>query len=357
LDLRPPPREASVRERDVVVVGASAGGVENLMALARDLPADLPAAVLVVLHIPAAGPSVLPSILDRAGPLPAGAASDGEPLLPGRIYVAPPDCHLLVGPNNVHLASGPKENGHRPAVDALFRSAAVAHGENVIAVILSGMLDDGSAGLLAVKQAGGTALVLDPATTVYTGMPANAIATVDVDVVAPIEGLAAAIVERAGTSPTPPEERAMYDQTGADDGPLSAQDQSFTLDDSVHHNHASGFMCPECGGALWEVEDDRLVRFNCHVGHSYSTESMLAAHDGELDRALFGALRALREKAALNRRLASRMEQRGLDSTSRRMRRDATQAERAANTLRLVILERTPHTDPAVIEAGGGVQA
>jgi two-component system chemotaxis response regulator CheB len=342
-----------VRERDVIVVGASAGGVENLVALARDLPADLAAAVFVVLHIPAAGPSVLATILDRAGPLPASAASDGMPVEPGRIYVAPPDCHLVLRPGRVDLVRGPKENGHRPSVDTLFRSAAHAYGDRVIGVILSGMLDDGTAGLLAVKEHGGTALVLDPATTVYTGMPTSAIANVNVDVVAPITELAAAVVRLAEQDPVSEEEVAMS-QRPRESAPAATtvpSSEEFRLDDAEHVNHASGFACPECGGALWEVEADQLVRFNCHIGHGYSMESMMAAQDGELDRALFGALRALREKAALSRRLADRMAQRGIDSAAGRLRNDAASADAAAETLRMLIVERTPAAEPDVLQA------
>src|SRR5207244_2427388 len=161
--------------RDIIVVGASAGGVEALATLVRGLPADLPAAVFVVLHVPPHGTSVLPQILTRAGRLPAKHAVDGEAIQAGRIYVAPPDHHLLVKPGYVRVAHGPRENGHRPAVDALFRTAARTYGHRVAGVVLTGVLDDGTAGLIAVKLRGGAALVQHPDDALYDGMPRSAL--------------------------------------------------------------------------------------------------------------------------------------------------------------------------------------
>jgi two-component system chemotaxis response regulator CheB len=188
------------RTRDLIVVGASAGGVEPLVTLARTLPADLPAAIFVVLHLPAQARSVLPSILDRAGPLQATAAEDGEPIEHGRIYVAPPDCHLSLD-DVVHVAKGPRENRNRPSVDVLFRSAAQHHGPRVIGVVLSGSLDDGTAGLAAVKLAGGVAIVQDPRETVYPSMPRSALAQVAVDHVLPSATMAACL-DRLVRGPT-----------------------------------------------------------------------------------------------------------------------------------------------------------
>jgi two-component system, chemotaxis family, protein-glutamate methylesterase/glutaminase len=179
---------------DVVVVGASAGGVEALSALARALPADFGAPILVVLHVPAMGTSVLPAILSRAGLLPAAHARDGDTVDAGHIYVAPPDCHLLIQGRSLELTRGPRENGHRPAIDPLFRSAAASYDGRVAGVVLSGTLDDGAAGLFAIKQAGGTTLVQDPAEALYHAMPAAAIAYVQPDYVLPMAELADVLV-------------------------------------------------------------------------------------------------------------------------------------------------------------------
>ena len=170
---------------DMITIGASAGGVEALTELVRGLPVDLPASVFVSLHVPPHGTSMLPQILSRRGPLPAHHARDGEPIEPGRIYVAPPDLHLLIHQGVVRLSRGPRENGFRPAIDPLFRTAARWHGPRVVGVILSGTLDDGTAGLLAIKERGGFAVVQDPDDALFPGMPRNAMDVVHVDHVLP----------------------------------------------------------------------------------------------------------------------------------------------------------------------------
>src|SRR3954470_2925577 len=182
---------------DIIVIGASAGGVETLKALVRGLPAELPAAVFVVLHVAPGGPGYLPQILAKAGPLPASFPEDGEAIANGRIYVAPPDHHLLLEPGRVRVVRGPKENRHRPAADPLFRSAAWAYGPRVIGVVLSGTLDDGAAGLWAIKSCGGVAIVQDPEDALFDEMPASALASVDADHVAPLEELPLILAELA----------------------------------------------------------------------------------------------------------------------------------------------------------------
>src|SRR5436190_7735727 len=194
-------------QRDIVVMGASAGGVETLAELVSGLPEEFPAAIFVVLHLLPTAHSVLPEILDRSGTLPAAAAVDDEDIDRGRIYVAPPDRHLLLGPGRVSLTRGPRENGHRPAVDPLFRSAARAYRQRVIAVVLSGSLDDGTAGLRLVKRMGGTTVAQDPDDALYPSMPASAIANNSVDCVAPLAemaGLLSRLVDSAIDIPDRP---------------------------------------------------------------------------------------------------------------------------------------------------------
>ena len=183
--------EDRISEHRIIVIGASAGGVEAISQVVRELPADVPAAVCVVLHFPASGTSVLPSILARVGSLPAAHAVDGEPIQPGRIYVAPPDRHLIVRQERVELSIGPKENNHRPAVDVMFRTAARSHGPRVIGVVLSGTLDDGTVGLAAIRKQRGIAVVQDPEDALYPGMPRSALENVGGDHVLPVAGIGA----------------------------------------------------------------------------------------------------------------------------------------------------------------------
>jgi two-component system, chemotaxis family, protein-glutamate methylesterase/glutaminase len=259
-------------DHDIVVVGASAGGVEALVELARSLPPDLPAAVFVVLHVPSTGTSALPDILGRHGRLPAAHAKDGEPIEPGRIYVAPPDHHLLLRTGHVHLARGPRENGHRPAVDSLFRSAAREYAARVIGVVLSGALDDGTAGLAAVRARGGPTVVQEPADALFAGMPGSAIEQVGVDHVLPAAAMGP-LLARLTLEPA----AAAAPQPAPDGMKVEVAVEGFSLEamEGGHPGTPSGFSCPDCNGVLWEIQDGQLQRFRCRVGHAWSPESLL----------------------------------------------------------------------------------
>src|SRR2546429_1846355 len=253
---------------DIIVVGASAGGVEALVTLARSLQRNLQAAVFVVLHIPAQSPSLLPEILGRAGPLKAVQATDDLQIEPGHIYIAPPDHHMLMELGKVRVVRGPKENRHRPAIDPLFRSAALAYGPRVIGVILTGALDDGTAGLLTVKLRGGIAIVQDPDEALYSSMPLNALENVEVDYTLPLASIGPLLGQLAHESA---KEEGGY--------PVSEDMQKETklaeMDLAVMHNNEqvgtpSAFSCPGCGGVLWGIQDGDLLRFCCRGGHAFS---------------------------------------------------------------------------------------
>jgi two-component system, chemotaxis family, protein-glutamate methylesterase/glutaminase len=304
---------------DVVVIGASAGGVEALISLVEALPADLPAAVFVVLHVASSATSVLGDILDRAGPLPAAQARDGDAVVPGRVLVAPPDRHLILSPAGVLLDPGPKENGHRPAVDPLFRSAAASFDGRVIGVVLSGTRDDGAAGLGVIKAAGGLAMAQEPAEALYPSMPRAAIEQVAVDAVAPCAELARIIAatvraatEGGTTVPSHPDPPPPVSGGGG----------------------ATGLTCPECGGALWERDEGNVARFACHVGHRYSAESLLEQHGETMEAALWTAVRILNERAAMLRRLADRTSRGPGSFGHRRFEQAAREAERHAAIVR-----------------------
>lgn len=299
------------------------------------LPGDLPVPVLVVLHLSPDHPSHLGHILSRAGPLPAAPANDGEALEAGRIYVAPPDCHLMLEEGEARLYGGPRENGHRPAVDPLFRSAAAVFGPRVVAVVLSGARDDGTAGLAAIKRAGGLALVQDPEDAAVATMPRSAIAQVEVDQVLPVAEIARAIVAGIDALDT----KGVRLMAAADDptDPVST---------TAEPADATGLTCPECGGALWQIEDGGIRRYRCHVGHLFSEESLNEEQGEALEHALWTAVRALEERAALMRRGTERFRDAG--RTAARFAAQADAYEDAAQRIRSIITTR-----PAV-EAHGG---
>ncbi len=304
--------------RDLVVIGASAGGVEVLTRLVKDLPADLPAAVCIVLHIAPGSPSMLAKILGRAGTLPCRPAGDGEALCEGVILVAPPDHHLVINDGHARLTVGPRENGHRPAIDVLFRSAARAYDSRVVGVVLSGTRDDGTAGLAAIKSSGGAAIVQDPADALYPGMPASAIAGVSVDAVVPAGLIGSTIAQMINGEDPPPSARRddpASDPPPPDAGPVTA-------------------ICPECGGVLSERSELGVLQWQCKVGHRYSPETLIDAQADDVEGALWAAVRALGDRAALLERMAHQAERRGQSRSARRFRRQAQSASEQAEIVR-----------------------
>ena len=323
-------------DHGIVVVGASAGGVEALADLAASLPGDLPAAVFVVLHLPATGTSALPEILRRHGPLPAAHVKDGEPIQPGQIYVAPPDHHVLLRTGHVHLSRGPRENGHRPAIDPLFRSAAREYATRVIGVVLSGALDDGTAGLLAIKSRGGIAVVQDPADALYPGMPGNALEHVQVDHVAAAPSMGKLLARLIAHLDEPPGAPAPSDTQVE----IEMEGLSLEAFEGDHPGRPSGFSCPDCDGVLWQIKDGGLERYRCRVGHAWSPEGLLIQQSEALEAALWVALRSLEERAALARRLAEPARRRGHSITATRFEEQAAEGQQAARLVRDLLLNR-----------------
>lgn len=317
-----------------VVVGASAGGVEALKQLASEMPADFPAAVLVVLHVPPTGTSVLPQILDRAGPLPARHAQLGDSLEPGQILIAPPDQHLIVYDHAVTLSRGPKENGHRPAVDVLFRTAAQTLGPRVIGVVLSGSLDDGAAGMVAVRLRGGRGLVQDPEEALHASMPLSAMRTSDVQESLPVAKIPRRLMELLD---------AIDDEPAGQPSDLMTMETAMARADQDAMNSAerpgepSGFGCPDCGGALFEITEGGLSRYRCRVGHAWSPDSLQAEQSVALESALWMALRALEEKAAFTDGASERARDRGQRLTGERFAAQAADSRQAATLVRDLI--------------------
>ncbi len=320
---------------DLIVVGASAGGVEALMELVAGLPLELPAAVCIVLHVPAASTSMLPQILNRAGLLPAAHARDGELLRHGHVYVAPPDSHLVVEPARLRLLAGPRENGHRPSVDVLFRTAAQAYGPRVVGVILSGTLDDGTAGLLAIKRRGGLAVVQQPADARYPGMPQSALEHVVVDYALPVAETGSVLARLAAE---PAQQQIGRPSKDLDEEIRAAELDLARLNQETFPGDPSVYACPECHGALWELHDGELLRFRCRVGHAYTAESLLAGQASGVEAALWAALRALEEKASLSMRLAERATERGYGLAAERFEEEEQDARQRAAVIRDALL-------------------
>jgi two-component system chemotaxis response regulator CheB len=295
------PLETGMGRRDIVVVGASVGGVQALRRLAAQLPAAFPASVCVVLHI-GANASSLPALLAAAGPLPAEHPKSGQRLRPGRICLAPPDHHLLLMPGDeLQLSRGAREHHTRPAIDPLFRSAALVAGPRVVGVLLTGRLDDGVAGLQAIKSCGGVVVVQDPDDAEDPGMPRAAMSAVQVDHCVPLHRMGG-LLEKLVAEPA--------DSAPARASPGLVQEHAAWLAGKNVMNELraigtpSTLVCPDCNGALWEITGTKPPRYRCHTGHGFSLSWLAAVHEESTEGALWSAIRALHEKEILLRKVA-----------------------------------------------------
>lgn len=323
-----------MRGRDIIVLGASAGGVHALSEVIGSIPPGLPAAVFVVLHIAPHGRSAMPAILTRAGCLPAVHPQDGDPVEHGRVYVAPPDHHIILENDRIRLSRAPSENGQRPAVDVLFRSAAQTYRRRVVGVVLTGNLDDGTVGLAVIKRYGGVAVAQDPEQADYPSMPLSAIQNVAVDHVLPLSGIAALLAELA--SQPLAEEPESLSQEGR-----NMKEEIERGIDKEDDGAPSDLTCPDCGGNLRESQVQGVVHFRCRTGHAYAPETLLAKQTDVVEAALWAAVRALQENAALARRMERRMRQgdKPATATEQRYQQRAQEAEHHAEVLRKVLME------------------
>lgn len=277
--------------RKIIVFGGSAGGIESLCTVLKGLPADLPASALAVIHTTQKS-TFLPHVLSRCTKLKVVSPENAEPIAPGKVYIAAPNRHLVVKSHCAVSWMGPRENRHRPAVDTLFRTAARAYRNHVIAVVLSGALDDGSAGALAVKARGGTVIVQDPKEAKMEDMPANVLHQVETDFCLPIAEIPALLGKLTAEGPSIKTPK------------LSAKQCRAISDSNFNEMEPSGLTCPECGGAVLEVKDGKNVQFRCHVGHTFSLETFSEAHADALERALWTVLRKLNEQRTIQENLA-----------------------------------------------------
>ena len=310
----------------VIAIGGSAGGVEALKQLAGGLPADLPYAILVVLHMAPGTPSVLGQILNRCGPLHAAAAVDGEPVSAGRIYVAAPDHHLFVRDHRIVVSQGPSEDGHRPAINPLMRSVALAYGKRGVGMLLSGVLDDGVLGLAAIHSRGGVVVVQDPDDAIFSGMPRNALANGPVDHT--VTAAAAGRLFMALAKRQPREVTVEPDASIEVENRIAMGSRFSDPFESEVLGEPSGFTCPDCNGSLQAVG---VANYRCRVGHAWTPEALLKARDTEAENALWIALRSLQEKSQLARRHADKV---GSGAQRVRYTEIADETEHAVKVLR-----------------------
>lgn len=316
-------------KRDIIAVGGSAGSGAVLRRILGDLPGDLPASIFVCTHVPATSPGYLAETLAGVSALPVAQAVDGQPIERGRIYVAAPDRHLLLIDGTIRLGEGPRENMARPAIDPLFRSAALSYGSRAVGVVLSGMLADGAAGLHAIKAVGGTAVVQHPLDAVADQMPLAAIESAEVDHVAAADDLAQLLADiaasDAGPSVAPSDALSLEVEIAA-----GARLGSRTLKEIAD---PSALTCPDCHGVLSEVRGERPLRYRCQIGHAFSAET-LAAHIEEVDEALRIAMRVMEERLTLVERMAEDARATGRPAVAELYEARAREFRRYATTLR-----------------------
>lgn len=294
--------------RDIIVIGASNGGDEAVVELLAGLPPEFSGAIMVVIHSAPGGSSQWPQLLERVGRLPVAYASDGEPIQSGRIFIAPANFHLLVKKGHLQLTRGPRENHFRPAIDPLFRTAARAYGSRVVGVILSGRLNDGTNGLLRIKRLGGTAVIQSPEDARVPQMPLSALQHVTVDYVLPVAQMPALLSKLAQQNVAPHESELECEESEVD----VAEHGDWALQSHKFPGAPSSLTCPECGGTLWQVDEDNLIRFRCHLGHAFTAEGLLDQQDERVEASLWTALRDLEEAAEFRRRMAIRAREGGM---------------------------------------------
>ena len=335
-----------MEEFKIVVIGASAGGVETLIKLIEKLPKEFPAAVLIVQHLSPHRPSTLPYILGRASKLPVSAAINSESIEPGHIYVAPPDQHLIIEDGHLRLVRGPKENFSRPSVDVLFRSASVVFGSRVIGVILSGSMGDGASGLQAIKSSGGVAIIQDPNEAINPSMPLAAAHDVQIDAVLPVAKIADELVKLTKKPLMNMKKKKSTKKQAkkklAEVELKQSKLQEDQLDKEGQYGTPSVFSCPDCKGVLWEIKDGDLVRFRCRTGHGYLPEVLSERQSDNIESSLWAAMTALEEKSSLSLRLAQKFSDIGDNNASKRFRQKSQDSLSKAEVIRQILTKEEP---------------
>lgn len=345
----------AVDMHSVIVIGTSAGGLDALKRILSGLPANLHAAVFVVMHIGARN-SILPQLLNRVCELPVRHALDGEPIRPAEVVIAPPDRHLLLLEGQVALSHGPKENHTRPAIDPLFRTAAAAYGPRVIGVVLTGYLDDGTAGLQAVKACGGTAVVQDPADAFAPDMPASALENVAVDLRLSLNNIAPALVQLVAAGAQRQGEAARPEERAPDWITIENQFSigRGKMEELQKIASPSTYTCPECHGTLWELDGTVPKRFRCHTGHSFTANALGQLQLDVVEQAMWTAVQALQEREMLSRDLATIAKASGQDAAAQVHDERAAKARSSAEVLQHLLNEPEPEHEHEPGAAPGG---
>jgi two-component system chemotaxis response regulator CheB len=324
-----------MENKNIIVIGASLGGVEAMRTLVGALPERFPATILLVQHLDPNFPSLLPKILADAGPLPVSVPRDVEPIKSGHIYVASPDYHLLLEQGHVRLTRGPKENRFRPSIGALFRSAAYAYGPRVVGVILTGLLDDGTAGLWSVKDRGGTAIVQDPLDAIAPSMPRSAIQNVKVDHRLPLRDIAPLLNELAHT---PAVKEGAYPVSQRMKIEVEIAKENAAIDKGIQDLfEPSNYTCPECHGVLLQLSEGAILRFRCHTGHAYSALTLLEDGEQGVEGSLWGAIRSLEERVLMLRQFAERLENNNRSADAAVLFREIEKTKRKAEFVRQAV--------------------
>jgi two-component system, chemotaxis family, protein-glutamate methylesterase/glutaminase len=328
-----------MKKRDIIVIGSSAGGVHALQELVAALPADFGASIFVVQHVAARFPSILPHILTQRGPLIATHPVDNEEIRPGRIYVAPPDLHMLIEDHRLLVKKGPKENRFRPSIDALFRSAAYSHGPRVIGIVLTGLLDDGTSGMWSVKRLGGIGIVQQPEEARYAAMPQSVLEYVEVDYIRPLSAIAALLVELVNEPISAPEPLPPPEQKRLKVEVETAAQKNVLEKGILHIGEHSTLTCPECNGTLVKIKEGNIERYRCHTGHSFLTPTLLGGIYESVENNLWKALQNLEEIIILCEQQVSTSERNGDQAAAADFRAKADEARRRTQELRKLIVE------------------
>jgi len=280
-------------DQKIIVIGASSGGFTAIKTIVKNLPADFNASIFIVWHMASDLHGVLPQVLSNLTTIYSAHAYDKEPIKPNRIYIARPDHHLLIEEGIVRVTHGPKENRFRPAVDPLFRSAAYTYGNRVIGVVLSGALDDGTAGLWTVKQYGGIAVVQDPRDAEVPSMPQHALNEVKVDYSVTVDEMADLLVKLSKERP-PKNLRIMKDDKTKTEIQIAAEETALKKG-ILDFGQLTPFACPECHGVLSAIKDGNIERYRCHTGHAYSVDALLSSLSEKVEDSLYSAIRGMDE--------------------------------------------------------------